>query len=200
MTDAEEKMMKKVLLVLLILIVVCLGFVATRPGTFHVERSATIAAPSEVVFARINDLHQWDAWSPWEKLDPQMKKTYEGTDAGVGASYHWSGNDQVGEGRMTIMESEPGSKIGIKLEFIKPWSATNTGTFTLVPEAGGTRVTWAMDGTNNFMSKAMSIFMNMDQMIGADFEKGLANLKELAEATAAMPADTTAGEPAPSAP
>ena len=192
--------MKKVLMVLLIVVVGFCGFVATRPATFHVERVTTIAVPSEAVFARINDLHQWDAWSPWEKLDPQMKKTYEGADAGVGASYHWSGNDKVGEGRMTITESEPGSKVGIKLEFIKPWQATNTGTFTFTPEAAGTRVTWAMDGTNNFMAKAMTIFMNMDQMIGSDFEKGLASLKELSEVAAAMPADSTTTAATQSAP
>jgi uncharacterized protein YndB with AHSA1/START domain len=198
----REMAMKKFLLVLLILVVAVLGFIATRPNTFHIERSATIAASSDSVFAKIADFHQWASWSPWEKLDPQMTKSYEGAASGVGASYHWTGNDQVGEGRMTITEADPGHRVGIKLEFLKPWQATNNCTFALASEASGTRVTWTMDGNNNFMAKAMSTFMNMDRMVGGDFEKGLANLKTLTEAEAA-PGDTAsaaAATPAPTTP
>ena len=185
--------MKKVLLVLMILVVAALGFVATRPDTFHVERSASIAASSDSVFAKIDDFHHWASWSPWEKLDPQMVKTFEGPASGVGASYHWAGNNKAGEGRMTIIESDPGRKVAIKLEFLKPWKATNACVFTLTPEATGTRVTWTLDGNNDFMAKAMSAFMSMDKMVGGDFEKGLSSLKTLTEAEAeaeAAPADT----------
>ena len=184
--------MKRVLLGLLILIVGFLVFVASRPSAYHVERSATIAAPGDVVFAKIDDFHQWEAWSPWEHLDPNMKRTFEGSASGVGSIYSWTGNDKVGEGRMTITESSPNDKVGIKLEFIKPWQQTCTASFALAPEGAGTKVTWSMDGNHNFVSKAMCVFMDMDKMIGGDFEKGLAGMKQVAEA-AGQPAaaDTT---------
>jgi hypothetical protein len=134
-----------------------------------------MAAPPENAFAQVNDFHAWPAWSPW------MKKTFEGAPSGVGAVYAWVGNKQVGEGKMTIEKSTPPSLIGIKLEFIKPFAATNQATFTFTPSAGGTNVTWAMDGQNNFVGKAFSMFMDMDKMIGGDFEKGLASMKSLAE-------------------
>ena len=180
--------MKKILGILALLIVVFLIFVATRPDTFHVERSASIAAPPEAVFANINDPHRWAAWTAWDKLDPAMQKTFEPTTAGVGSGYHWTGNKAVGEGRMTITESEPGRKVGVRLEFIKPFQAMNTSTFTLTPEGAETRVNWSMEGANNFMSKAMCIFMSMDAMVGPDFEKGLAALKTVTEAEAQTPA------------
>jgi uncharacterized protein YndB with AHSA1/START domain len=181
----------------MLVVLACLLFINTRPDSFHVERSTTIAAPSESVFAKINDFHEWTAWSPWEKLDPALKRTFDGAAAGVGAGYHWVGNDKVGEGHMTIMESEPPRGIKIKLEFLKPFQATNTATFALIPDGPGTRVTWSMDGKNNFMAKAMSVFMNMDKMIGPDFERGLATLKSQAEAgapaTGGAPADSAGG-------
>ena len=137
-------------------------------ATFHVERSLSMNAPPEAAFAQVNDFHAWHAWSPWEKMDPAMKRTFDGAPAGVGAKYAWVGNKDVGEGRMTIEESSP-SKIAIKLEFLKPFEATNTATFTFTKTPEGSKTTWAMDGNNNFFSKAMSLFMNMDKMIGPDF-------------------------------
>ena len=188
--------MKRVVLVLLVLVAAAVAFVASRPAAFHVERSTTIAAPPEVVFPHLNDFHQWGAWSPWEKLDPNMVRTYGGADSGVGATYHWVGNDKVGEGNMTITDSAPNQQIGIKLEFLKPWAATNTARFVLAPAAGGTQLTWSMDGNHDFLGKAMSVAMNMDKMIGGDFERGLATLKTLSEAAALSP--TPAPAPADS--
>ena len=175
-------MMKKVLLAVLLFLVVFVIVVATRRADFQITRSATIAAPPAVVFAQVNDFHLWDAWSPWAKLDPAMKQTYEGTPAGPGAIYSWAGNKDVGEGRMTLTESRAPELIRIKLEFLKPFAAVNTTEFSFKPEGTQTAVTWSMTGTNNFMAKAFCMFMNMDKMVGADFEKGLAQLKTVAEA------------------
>jgi hypothetical protein len=129
----------------------------------------------------VNDFHNWTAWSPWAKLDPAMKQTYEGAPAGTGAVSTWAGNKDVGEGRMTIIESRPSELIRIKLEFFKPFAATNTAEFTFKPAGDQTAVTWSMAGEKNFMAKAFGLFMNMDKMIGDDFEKGLANLKSVTE-------------------
>jgi len=137
-----------------------------------------------VVFSLINDFHAWPSWSPWEKLDPDMKREISGSPQGKGARYSWSGNDQVGVGSMEITDSSAAEQVKIRLEFKKPWEATNATTFTLVPTTQGTRVTWAMDGENNFGAKAMSMFMNMDELIGKDFEAGLTNLGALAEGAA----------------
>jgi hypothetical protein len=196
-------MARKILIGVAAVIVLLVLVILTRPSTFHVERSIEIAAPPQNAFDQVNDFHAWPAWSPWEKLDPQMKRTHEGSPAGVGAKYAWTGNDQVGEGRMTIEKSERPSTVGIKLEFLKPFEATNTTTFTFAPTPRGSKVTWAMDGENNFMAKAASLFMDMDKMIGADFEKGLAALKSVAEAapkTPAMPAAVPAQPGNPAAP
>jgi uncharacterized protein YndB with AHSA1/START domain len=190
--------MKKVLIVLLVLVLGFVAFVATRPATYHVERTATVAAPPAAVYARIADFREWEAWSPWENLDPAMTKTFEGAESGVGAGYHWAGNDQVGEGRMTITEATPERRLLIRLEFIKPWAATNATAFDLEPSGDGTRVKWTMDGTNDFMGKAMSVFVNMDQMIGKDFERGLASLDSLVRANAVP--DTTLAPGAAAAP
>lgn len=189
--------MKNVLIGIAVVFVILLGVVATRPNTYHVERSATIAAPPQAVYPMIEDFHQWKHWSPWEKIDPAMKTDFSGPESGVGASYHWAGNDEVGEGRMTITDVRPVSEIAIKLEFLKPWQATNACKFTIDSVGDSTKVTWAMDGNHNFISKAMGMFMPMAKMIGPDFEKGLASMKSLAEASApAAPADTTAVAPA----
>ena len=176
--------MKNVLGVLVVLVLLCLGFIGSRPSRMHVERSATMTAPSDVVFAQLDNFHHWAQWSPWEKLDPQMKTTFSGPDSGLGAIYEWSGNDKVGQGRMTITESTPSSKVAMKLEFLKPFQDVNTTTFTLDPAGPETKVTWAMDGTNSFMEKAVGLFMNMDKTIGGDFERGLGTLKTVAEAQA----------------
>ncbi len=188
--------MKKVLLVLLVILAAAAAFVASRPGTYRVERSAVVAAPPETVHSLIADFRRWEAWSPWEKLDPQMKKDFSGAESGTGAIYHWIGNDDVGEGRMTITESDPASGVAIRLEFLKPWQSVNQSRFAFAREDAGTRVTWTMDGTSDFMFKAMSVFMSPDKMMGPDFEKGLASLKELAEASVPAAPDSAAAAPA----
>ncbi|WP_224364386.1 SRPBCC family protein [Hyalangium versicolor] len=173
-------MLKKILLGLVAVLVVLAGVIATRPAEFTVQRSATIQAAPEFAFAQVNDFHNWGAWSPWDKLDPDMKRTFDGA-SGPGAIYSWTGNDQVGEGRMTIEDSKASEFVRIKLEFIKPFPATSTTTFTFTPASEGTQVTWKMEGHNDFMGKAFSMFMNMDKMVGGDFEKGLASMKTAAE-------------------
>ena len=181
-------MIKKILLGIVIVVVVLVAALAIaaalQPSHYHIERSATINAAAPIVFAQVNDFHKWEAWSPWAKLDPAMKQTYEGASSGTGAIYTWAGNNQVGEGRMTITESHPSDLIKIKLEFIKPWSATNATDFAFKPQGNQTAVTWTMDGDNNFMGKAFGLFMNMDKMVGGDFEKGLAQMKAVSETAA----------------
>jgi hypothetical protein len=168
------------IVIVTLVIVAALIYIATRPATFHIERSALINAPANVLFPMINDFHQWIRWSPWEELDPNMEKTFAGPTAQPGATYAWSGNSKAGAGRITLLESKPNELVSIKLEFFKPFPATNQGTFQLVPSTAGTRVTWAMEGKNNFMGKVMSPFM--DGMVGKEFEKGLANLGTAAQA------------------
>jgi uncharacterized protein YndB with AHSA1/START domain len=183
-------MVKKVLLALVVLVVIAVvgvaGAALTKPDSFRVERSATMAVPPEAVYQQISDFKAWDRWSPWARLDPTMKTEFGGTQGAPGATYHWVGNDDVGEGRMTVTEVSPPSRLAIKLEFIKPFAAVNDTTFTLSPQGGGTRVTWAMAGRNPFMSKVMMVFVDLDQLIGKDFEKGLAQLAA-ASATGAPP-------------
>src|SRR5262245_21947818 len=171
--------------VLLLAVVVLLAYAATQPSAFRVQRSASIQALPEKVFPHINDFHSWSAWSPWEKLDPNLKRTFTGPASGVGSTYEWQGNKKVGQGRMEIMESTPSSKVAIKLDFIKPFEAHNTAEFTLAPNGGSTDINWAMLGHKPFLFKVMSVFMDMDKMIGKDFEAGLANLKAISEGSAA---------------
>ena len=169
-------------------IVAGLGIVvARRPSEFRVSRTTTIAAPAPVVFAQVNDFQKWAAWSPYEKRDPAMRKTYEGAPTGIGAVYTWSGNKEVGEGRTTITESQPNELIRIRLEFEKPFKATSTAEFAFKPEGSRTAVTWSLTGRHNFMMKVMCLFMNMDRMIGGDFEQGLAQMKAVAETAVARP-------------
>ena len=189
-------MLKKAALVVLAIVVVLVTVIAMRPPTYQVTRSTQVAASPAVAFAQVNDFHKWQGWSPWDKLDTNMKKTFDGPPVGTGASYAWTGNDKVGEGRMTITGSRPGQEVVIKLEFIKPWEATSVTTFTFVPDGPDTRVTWNMVGNNNFVTKAMSLFSDMDGMIGKDFENGLAALKVQAEAAHAAEA---AAAPVPAA-
>jgi uncharacterized protein YndB with AHSA1/START domain len=175
-------MMGKIVVGFLVILAILLVVVATRPADFHIERSLSVAVPPDRVFPNVNDFHAWAAWSPWEKLDPQMQRTFSGPTAGPGASYDWrSTNGKVGEGHMTIQRSEPPSHIGIRLDFIKPMTATNAIDFRFVPEAAGTKVTWAMDGHHGFMGKAFSLVMSMDKLVGGDFERGLAALKSVSE-------------------
>ena len=175
-------MLMKVLIAVAAVVIVFVAIVAMQPSDFRVARTATIAAPAPAVFAQVNDYRNWKAWSPYEKLDPAMKKTYEGAAAGTGAVYTWAGNSQAGEGRATITESRPSELIRIRLEFLKPFAATNTAEFTFKPEGDRTAVTWSLTGTRNFMFKAVGLFMNMDRMVGGQFEEGLAQLKSVAEA------------------
>jgi hypothetical protein len=185
-------MAKKILVALVGLVLVLLAVVATRPSSFRLERSARIEAPAEAVYAQVADFHRWERWSPWAKLDPQMKTSYDGPASGPGAVYAWSGNEKVGEGRMTVLGAKPGESVDIRLEFLKPWKSINSTNFTLRRESGGTRVTWAMAGENDFMAKAFSLFMDVDKVVGADFEKGLAQLKAVAEAEAKGAEDASA--------
>jgi hypothetical protein len=167
--------------VLVVLLITVLALAAIKPDTFRVQRSATINAPPEKIFPLINDFHCWGSWSPWEKLDPAMKKTHSGANSGQGAIYEWEGNKQVGKGRMEIALSSPSSRVAIKLDFFKPFEAHNTAEFALDGQGNATNVTWSMDGRQPFMFKVMSLFMSMDKMIGKDFEAGLANMKGIAE-------------------
>jgi hypothetical protein len=174
-------MLIKILIGLVVVIGVFAVIVAMRPSDFRVERSAVVSAPAPVVFAQVNDLHNWDAWSPFAKLDPAAKQTFEGPRAGTGAALAWAGNKQAGEGRMTITESRPYELIRFKLDFVKPFAVTNTAEFTFTPQGDQTAVTWSMSGRQNFMAKAFCMFMSMDKMVGGEFEKGLAQMKSVAE-------------------
>ena len=170
-----------ILAVLVVGIVGVLAYAATKPDVFRVERSATIKAPPERIFAMITDFRGWRAWSPYEKRDPEMTRNYSGADKGKGAAYAWDGNRNVGAGRMEIADVTPPSKVVINLEFLRPFKANNTAEFLMRPTADGTAVTWAMFGPNLFVGKVMGIFIDMDRMIGKDFEDGLANLRAVAE-------------------
>lgn len=174
--------MSTVLVIVVIVVAALILFISTRPSEFRISRSGTISAPPAAVFPHVNDLRKWEAWSPWAKLDPNAKSTFEGPAAGVGAVFGWAGNKEVGEGRMTILESRPDELVRIKLEFLKPFKATNTAEFIFKLEDGRTVVTWSMFGTNNFMAKAINLVINCDRMVGGQFERGLANLRAVAEA------------------
>ena len=170
-------MLKKILLGLVAVIVILLIVVAMQPADFRITRTAVIPAPPAAVFEQINDFHKWNDWSPWAKLDPNAKNSFDGPGAGTGAKFSWSGNNEVGEGRMTITESQPGELVRMKLEFTKPFAATNLTEFTLKPEGNQTAVTWTMSGHNNFVGKAMGLILNCDKMVGGKFEEGFARLK-----------------------
>jgi uncharacterized protein YndB with AHSA1/START domain len=168
-------------IVLAIAIAIVLILAASKPDTFQVRRSATIKAPPEKIYPLISDFHQWKGWSPWENKDPAMQRTYSGAAAGEGAVYAWEGNKNVGSGRMEIREASAPSKIVIKLDFLKPFEAHNTAEFTMLPQGDATHLTWLMHGPAPFISKLMHVFINIDRMVGKDFEAGLANLKRLTE-------------------
>ena len=174
-------MLKTLAIVILLAILGILAFALTRPDTFSVQRTTTIRAPADKVFALINDFHRWGEWSPWEKLDPEMKRTFSGAPAGVGTVYEWTGNSKVGAGRMEILKTAPASKLDIKLDFVKPFEGHNIAEFTLTPKGDDTEVLWVMHGPAPFVSKLMGVFVSMDSMIGKDFEAGLANMKAVAE-------------------
>lgn len=174
-------MLKKIALAVLAIIVIILGMAAMKPDTFTVKRVVSIKAPPEKIAPLLTDFHQWASWSPWEHLDPAMKRTFSGAPAGKGAIYEWEGNKDVGKGRMEILDASTPAKTVIKLDFLQPFESHNTTVFTLVPQGDMTEVSWDMSGPMPFISKIMSVFASMDAMIGKDFEKGLANMKAAAE-------------------
>jgi ribosome-associated toxin RatA of RatAB toxin-antitoxin module len=177
-------MFAKILIVVGALIVLLVVIAALQPSDFRVTRSASIAAPASVVFSKVNDLRAYQQWNPWAKFDPAAKYSHSGAPAGVGASLAWAGNSQIGEGRLTITDSRPNELVRMKLEFIKPFASVATADFTFARGTDETAVTWSMSGSKNFMSKLIGLFMNMDKMIGGQFEEGLATLKTLSEAPA----------------
>lgn len=177
-------MWKKLAVAVLVLIAAVLVYATTRPDHFRVTRTTLIQAPPDKVFALIDDFHQWTLWSPWERMDPDLKRSYSGPAAGVGAAYAWEGH-KTGAGRMEIVSTSPAAHIQIQLDFLQPFEAHNTAAFTLQPQGGATQVTWAMYGPSPYVSKLMGIFFSMDQIVGKDFEAGLANMKQAAEQPAA---------------
>jgi hypothetical protein len=167
--------------IIVLVLVGVLVAAARKPDEFRMQRSARINAPADRIFPHINDLHRWEAWSPFEKLDPAMNKTFAGAPSGPGAVYEWDGNKKAGKGRMEITRSTEPSEVVIKLDFIKPFEGHNVTTFTMTPAADGTDVTWAMTGPTPFAAKIFHVFVNMDRLIGKDFESGLAGLKSVSE-------------------
>lgn len=187
-------MAKKILIALGVLCVVLLVagvVISLRPGTFSVQRSVTVAAPPSKVFSQVDDLQAWDAWSPWKELDPNPKKAMSTPSAGKGATFTWAGNDKIGEGSLTILDSKPYELVDIEQVFIRPFAGKARMTFTFASMGDGTKVTWRMDGANNFIGKAMCMFMDMDAMLGKDFDRGLANMKSVVEKGGAEPAAAT---------
>jgi uncharacterized protein YndB with AHSA1/START domain len=174
-------MIKTIAVTIVVAIAGLLLYAASKPDTFRVQRSVSIKAPPEKIFALIQDFHQWGAWSPWEKMDPELKRTYSGPASGKGAVYEWQGNSKVGQGRMEITDAQAPRKLAIKLDFLKPFEAHNTAVFTMVPKGNATEVTWTMDGPVPYPAKVMHVFFDMDSLVGKDFETGLANLKSIAE-------------------
>jgi hypothetical protein len=174
-------MIESLVIAVVVLIVALLIYAATRPNTFRVERSISIEAPAEKIFPLINDFREWEPWSPWEKVDPAIKRRYSGADSGEGAIYEWRGNKNIGQGRMEIIESWPLAKVLIKIDFIKPFEAHNMIEFTFVRHGDSTAVTQAMYGPSPFISKLMGIFCSMDRMVGQKYEEGLTNLKAIVE-------------------
>jgi carbon monoxide dehydrogenase subunit G len=175
-------MLKGILIALGVIVVVLVIVVALRPAEYRVVRSATVSAPAAVVFEQVNDLHKFQAWSPWAKLDPASQNTFEGPPAGTGAAFTWAGNSKVGEGRMTVIESRPNEGIRMRLDFLKPFAGTSTVDFSFRPVGDHTEVTWSMVGRHNFLVKAIGLFMSMDKMVGSMFEHGLTSLDSVAQA------------------
>jgi hypothetical protein len=185
-------MFKRFLIGLVLIVGGFLFFASTRPDTYRVERSIKIDAPATVVFSQLEDFKAWGAWSPWDKLDPQMKKSYAGPPKGMGAIYSWEGNKKVGKGKMTITDATAPTALTIRLEFIEPFAAVANTLFKVDPQDKASQVTWAMEGTNNLIGKAWGVFMNMDKAIGTDFETGLTGLKTVSEAEAKKQSEAAA--------
>lgn len=188
----------KVFLVLLIAVGAFAGYIASKPDDFRIERSATMAAPPEVIFAHVNNLRHWNDWSPWAKLDPNAQNSFDGPESGEGASFSWAGNDKIGVGKMTITQSKPPERVQYRLEFEKPMKDTSLSEFVLQPSGEQTKVNWAMFGRyQNFLQKAMCTIMNMDKMLGPQFEEGLANLKTIVESSPPNQPSTDSSSTAP---
>jgi hypothetical protein len=191
---------KRILCGVAVALAVMLGLflviVAMQSNEYRVTRSATMKAAPPAVFAEVNNFHNWEAWSPWAKLDPNSKTEFAGPESGEGAKFSWSGNDKVGEGTQTIVESKPDERIRIRLDFERPMKDTSDVEFTFKPQDDQTHVTWSMSGKKNFVSKAVCMFMNMDKMLGGEFEKGLASLKGVVE----KPAEKPTAESTPESP
>jgi carbon monoxide dehydrogenase subunit G len=164
-----------------VLLAALLVYAGTKPDVFRVQRVANIKAPPEKIFPFINDLHRFGAWSPYEKKDPAMKRSFSGPESGKGAVYEWDGDKNVGKGRMEISDTSPPSKVTIRLDFLRPFEAHNMVEFTLAAKGDYTDVTWAMQGPTPYLAKIMHVFFDMDSMVGKDFEAGLANLKSITE-------------------
>jgi hypothetical protein len=178
-------MFKKIFVGFAIFLMAFAGYVAVQPNEFRIERSAAIAAPAPEVFAHVNDFRKWEAWSPWAKLDPAAKATFEGAPVGKGAVFKWSGNDKVGEGVMTLTESRPAELVRVDTAWVKPFEGTSTTEFSFKPQGDGTAVSWAVSGRNDsFIAKAMCLVVGLDRMLGGDMEKGLANIKAVVEKAA----------------
>lgn len=174
-------MLRKILGLVAVLIAGLLAFAATQPDSFEVKRSILIKAPAERIFPLVNDFKQFALWSPWEKLDPNLKRSLSAPSSGKGASYEWEGNDEVGKGKMEIALSQPSEKVLMNLHFMKPFEARNVAEFTFSPKGESTEVSWKMTGPSPFVTKLMHVFVSMDKLVGSDFEAGLVNLKTLAE-------------------
>jgi carbon monoxide dehydrogenase subunit G len=181
----RKRSLKTILMSILLGLIVVIGafcvLVTTRPNEMKVSRTATMKATPAAVFEQVNDFHKWDAWSPWAKMDPNAKVTFEGPTSGKDAKHTWAGNSDVGEGSMTIVESEPNDHVRIKLDFIKPFAGTNDVLMKIEPKGDETQLTWSMAGEMNFITKAVGMFMDCDKMIGDQFDKGLANMKGIVE-------------------
>lgn len=172
--------MSVILIIVILAIAALLAYAATKPNTFRIERKTSIKAPPARIQALLDDFREWRKWSPWEELDPNLRRDYSGPQKGVGATYAWQGNNKAGQGRMEILESSP-EQVRIQLDFLKPFKASNVAEFTLTPNGKETSLNWAMNGAQPFMVKLMSIFYDMEKMVGPDFEKGLAKIKQVAE-------------------
>ncbi len=181
-------MMQKILVGLIATIGSFVALILLQPSDYQVTRTTTVAAPAQEVFAQIDDFHRWQAWSPWAERDPKANTSFQGPSSGKGAVFAWSGNNEVGEGRMTLMESQPGALVKIRTDFVKPFVGTSYSDFTLKPDGDGTSLTWSMSGQNDFIGKAICLFVSMDKVLGGEMAKGLAGIKRIAEAAAQKPA------------
>jgi Polyketide cyclase / dehydrase and lipid transport len=176
-------MLTIILFLVAVSLIVFLITAVVQPSDFRITRSATLSAPASAIFPHVNELQKWQAWSPWAKLDPNAKNSFEGPAAGNGAKMSWAGNNKIGSGSMTITESHPSELVRFKLEFFKPFKASNVAEFTFLPDGDQTTVTWSMSGKNNYIAKAMGLIVNCDRMVGGQFEQGLAAMKSIVETT-----------------